>query len=115
MSYASDEKVHLYSSVGGVITELIPHCGWRSSSKLGKVSLIYIKSQRRYLAYSQLEMVLFHASFVALKARCPLTINVNEEDYRLAGENRVFQGYADPPWSEHVSLTKPPPYGTEVC
>ena len=48
----------------------------------------------QYLAYSKLEMVLFHASFVALKARCPLTINVNEEDYRLAGENKVFQGYA---------------------
>lgn len=40
-----------------------------------------------------LEMVLFHAAFVALKARCPLTVNVNPDDYRLTGEKRLFQGY----------------------
>ncbi|TVY93888.1 hypothetical protein LAWI1_G000531 [Lachnellula willkommii] len=36
-------------------------------------------------------MVLFHAAFVALKARCPLTININPEDYSLAGENILFR------------------------
>jgi hypothetical protein len=40
------------------------------------------------------EMVLFHSVFVALKARSPLTINVNPDDYKLAGEKRLFQGYA---------------------
>jgi len=36
-------------------------------------------------------MVLFHASFVALKSRCPLTVTVNADDYRLSGERRLFQ------------------------
>ncbi|TVY46216.1 hypothetical protein LOCC1_G002527 [Lachnellula occidentalis] len=36
-------------------------------------------------------MVLFHAAFVALKARCPLTININPEDYSLAGEQILFR------------------------
>jgi len=38
-------------------------------------------------------MVLFHTTFVALKARCPLTVDTNPEDYKLAGEHRLFQGY----------------------
>lgn len=38
-------------------------------------------------------MVLFHTTFVALKARCPLTVNTNPEEYKLAGEDRLFQGY----------------------
>jgi hypothetical protein len=38
-----------------------------------------------------LGMVLFHASFVALKARCPLTADVHADDFRLKGENRLFQ------------------------
>ncbi|RDL42259.1 Uncharacterized protein BP5553_02238 [Venustampulla echinocandica] len=37
-------------------------------------------------------MVLFHAAFVALKARCPLSINVNPNDYGLAGEDVLFRG-----------------------
>jgi hypothetical protein len=37
-------------------------------------------------------MVLFHAAFVALKARCPLTININLDDYSLAGEKTLFRG-----------------------
>ncbi|TVY41725.1 hypothetical protein LSUB1_G001657 [Lachnellula subtilissima] len=36
-------------------------------------------------------MVLFHAAFVALKARCPLTININPDDYSLAGEQILFR------------------------
>jgi hypothetical protein len=39
------------------------------------------------------EMVLFHATFVALKARCPLTVNINPDDYKLSGEERLFQGW----------------------
>lgn len=38
------------------------------------------------------KMVLFHAVFVALKSRCPLTINRHPDDFKLAGENRLFQG-----------------------
>jgi len=38
-------------------------------------------------------MVLFHASFVALKARCPLTIHVKPEEYTLAGELILFRAY----------------------
>lgn len=38
------------------------------------------------------KMVLFHTSFVALKARCPLTVNTNPEEYKLSGEDRLFQG-----------------------
>jgi len=37
-------------------------------------------------------MVLFHAAFVALKARCPLTISINPDDYSLAGERTLFRG-----------------------
>ena len=40
-------------------------------------------------------MVLFHESFVALKARCPFTLAVNNDDYRLAGENILFKGYVN--------------------
>ena len=39
------------------------------------------------------EMVLFHSAFVALKARCPLTIKPHPDDYKLAGEKKLFQGY----------------------
>jgi hypothetical protein len=56
------------------------------------------------------EMVLFHEAFVALKARCPRTINVNPDDYRLAGEKRLFQGYPLTPllcisirWTKHLA------------
>jgi hypothetical protein len=38
-------------------------------------------------------MVLFHATFVALKAWCPLTVNTNPDEYKLAGEDRLFLGY----------------------
>ena len=38
------------------------------------------------------EMVLFHEAFVALKARCPLTLEVYPDDYRIAGEKKLFQG-----------------------
>jgi hypothetical protein len=37
-------------------------------------------------------MVLFHASFVALKARCPLTLSVYPDEYELAGEKVLFRG-----------------------
>lgn len=37
-------------------------------------------------------MVLFHQSFLSLKSRSPLTININQSDYRLSGETRVFWG-----------------------
>jgi hypothetical protein len=38
-------------------------------------------------------MVLFHAAFGALKARCPMTINLTSDDLVLAGETKRFQGY----------------------
>jgi hypothetical protein len=37
-------------------------------------------------------MVLFHAAFTALKARCPLTTGVHPDEYKLAGEKKLFQG-----------------------
>jgi hypothetical protein len=40
-----------------------------------------------------IEMVLFHAAFGALKARCPMTINLTTDDLVLAGETKRFQGY----------------------
>lgn len=40
-----------------------------------------------------LEMVLFHSAFVSLKARCPLTVDINPQDFQLAGERKLFQGY----------------------
>jgi len=43
-----------------------------------------------------LGLVLFHAAFVALKLRCPLTLNVNPSDFNLTGEMKLFQGYAPP-------------------
>jgi hypothetical protein len=40
-----------------------------------------------------IEMVLFHSAFGALKSRSPLTINITPDDVVLAGEKRLFQGY----------------------
>lgn len=37
------------------------------------------------------EMVLFHSTFVSLKARNALTVNVRVDEYKLAGERRLFQ------------------------
>jgi hypothetical protein len=38
-------------------------------------------------------MVLFHDAFVALKARCPLTVNCSPDDYILGGERQLLQAY----------------------
>jgi hypothetical protein len=38
-------------------------------------------------------MVLFHDAFVALKARCPLTIACSPDDFALGGEKKWFQEY----------------------
>ncbi|KAH8599064.1 hypothetical protein B0O99DRAFT_34371 [Bisporella sp. PMI_857] len=35
-------------------------------------------------------LVIFHAAFVALKARCPLTVNVNPDDYQITDERKLF-------------------------
>jgi hypothetical protein len=47
-----------------------------------------------YLVFADyyVEMVLFHESFVALKARCPITTGVDRDDYHLDGEKRLFKG-----------------------
>ncbi|CAG8958513.1 hypothetical protein HYFRA_00009828 [Hymenoscyphus fraxineus] len=37
-------------------------------------------------------MVLFHSAFLALKARCPLTVRINPDEYKLSGEIVLFQG-----------------------
>ncbi|ROT34779.1 hypothetical protein SODALDRAFT_85006 [Sodiomyces alkalinus F11] len=37
------------------------------------------------------EMVLFHSTFVSLKARNALTVDVRADEYKLAGERRLFQ------------------------
>ena len=59
------------------------------------------------LTFEKTELVIFHAAFVALKARCPLTISVNPDDYRLAGEDKLFSAYAPP--SSPSSLPSPHP------
>jgi len=46
-------------------------------------------------------MVLFHATFAALKARCPLTININPDDYSLAGERTLFRAQVIDDGFEH--------------
>jgi len=52
-----------------------------------------VPSQHGDLLIHLLEMVLFHAAFGALKARCPMTINLTTDDLVLAGETKRFQGY----------------------
>jgi hypothetical protein len=39
------------------------------------------------------EMVLFYCTFVALKARNPLTTAMNPNEYKLQREKRLFQAY----------------------
>lgn len=41
-------------------------------------------------------MVLFHSAFVALKARCHLTVKPNPDDYKLSGEVVKFKGCVAP-------------------
>jgi len=41
-------------------------------------------------------MVLFHDTFVALKARCPLTVNCSPDDYVLGRERLLLQEYVQP-------------------
>lgn len=41
-------------------------------------------------------MVLFHDTFVALKARCPLTVNCSPDDFVLGGERQLLQAYVEP-------------------
>lgn len=48
------------------------------------------------------KMALFHSAFVALKSRCPLTINPHPDDYKLAGEKRLFQGQIVDDGFEHL-------------
>jgi hypothetical protein len=52
-----------------------------------------VLSRYNHLLIYPIEMVLFHAAFGALKARCPMTINLTIDDLVLAGEIRRFQGY----------------------
>jgi hypothetical protein len=91
-NYVSDAEAHHFNFVDGVITGATLKFGWPYSSKLGRVSfgcfsLTLSLSKLTVMA----EMVLFHASFVALKSRCPLTVTVNSDDFRLSGEKRLFQ------------------------
>jgi hypothetical protein len=93
MNYVSEEKALLYNFVDGVIIEPILLFGWLYSSRLGRVSLrISCRFGIVLVTDPVAEMVLFHATFVALKARCPLTVNINPDDYKLSGEERLFQG-----------------------
>jgi len=48
------------------------------------------------------KMVLFHTAFGALKARCPMTINLTTDDLVLAGEIRRFQGKIVDDDFEHI-------------
>lgn len=47
-----------------------------------------------YPIATSIEMVLFHCTFVGLKARCPLTHSMRSSEYLLHGERRLFQGCA---------------------
>jgi len=48
------------------------------------------------------KMVLFHASFVALKARCPLTVHIPADDFKIAGEKTLLQAKIVDDGFEHV-------------
>jgi hypothetical protein len=50
------------------------------------------------------EMVLFHSAFGALKARCPLTLEVYPDDVCLAGEKRLFVGYVNRMMRNNISI-----------
>lgn len=51
------------------------------------------------------EMVLFHHTFVALKARCPWTVACSPDDFVLGGERKLFQEYYSPLVSVHNIAT----------
>ncbi|TGO21663.1 hypothetical protein BPAE_0207g00180 [Botrytis paeoniae] len=53
---------------------------------------VSIKSIRLFGWLYFLRMVLFHCSFVALKARSQLTNLIPRDDYIIAGEVKIFQG-----------------------
>lgn len=90
-SYASGASDHVFNFVDGVIIGAAPEFGRLCSLKHGKVSFTCHHSDWYITLIQMLEMVLFHASFVALKSRCPLTVNANPEDFRLSGEKILFQ------------------------
>ena len=46
-----------------------------------------------FLTHITSEMVLFHNTFVALKARCPLTVNCSPNDFVLSKERQLLQEY----------------------
>jgi hypothetical protein len=62
---------------------------------MGKLVFLYLYPTYILILYP--EMVLFHAAFVALKSRSPLTVNVNPQDFTLTGERKLFQGYESHP------------------
>lgn len=52
---------------------------------------------------SRAELVLFHCTFLALKARNSLTVNVDPREYKFPDEKRLFQACVVPfPWPYHT-------------
>jgi hypothetical protein len=47
-------------------------------------------------------MVLFYCTFVALKARNLLTVQVHPNEFKLRREKRLFQAYVPPCWRRRV-------------
>ncbi|RDW72053.1 hypothetical protein BP5796_08087 [Coleophoma crateriformis] len=53
------------------------------------------------------EMVLFHCTFVSLKARSPETFRMHPDDYRLGGERKLFQErIVDDGYAHYLSVFK---------
>lgn len=53
------------------------------------------------------ELVLFHCTFIALKARNNLTVNMDPREYKFPNEKRLYQAYV---LSLPTRRTRPSPY-----
>jgi len=68
---------------------------WSNSAAQSKVWVaLFFKSWEK--------MVLFHSTFVALKARCPLTRGLKPEEYVLGGERKLFQAHIKDDGFDHA-------------
>lgn len=51
---------------------------------------------------SRTELVLFHCTFIALKARNNLTVNMDPRECKFPNEKRLYQAYVLPLSSRHT-------------
>lgn len=50
------------------------------------------------------ELVIFHCTFIVLKARNPLTVDMNPLEYKLHGEKRLFQAHIIDDGYQHILI-----------